>query len=106
MDSIEEDVRIVHVYREDAEVDEEVGGIVPDLGCTRNKDAKFNRTVELYWHVKIVVALGMLPKEKEYMKLIQCLEALEGQNKLLISMVSWVVKRNKGTINLVKGDGP
>jgi hypothetical protein len=102
---VEEEVRLAHACREDDEVDEQVGDIVPDLGCTRNRDTKFHRTVELYWHVKTMVATGMLPKEHDYKKLIQRLEDLEGQNKLLMSMVSWLVKRNGGTLQLVRSDG-
>jgi hypothetical protein len=94
MDFVEEEVQMVHEHREDTEVDEEVGDLVLDLGCTRNINTKFNRTIELYLHVKTMVALRMIPKEKEYRKLIQRLEALEGKNKLLIYVVSWLVKRN------------
>jgi hypothetical protein len=35
-----------------------VGDLVPDLGCTRNKGTKFFRTIELYLHVKNMVAQG------------------------------------------------
>jgi hypothetical protein len=37
---------------EDEVVDGQVGDIIHVLGCTRNRDTKFHRTMELYWHVK------------------------------------------------------
>jgi hypothetical protein len=56
---------------------EQVGEIVPDLGYTRNRDIKFHRIVELYWHAKTMVAQGMLPKEQDYRKFVHRLETLE-----------------------------
>jgi hypothetical protein len=49
---------------------------------------KFHRTIELYWHTKTLVAQDLLPKEKDYRQFGQRLEALEHQNKLLLSLVS------------------
>jgi hypothetical protein len=54
-----------------------VGEIFLDLGCTRNRDTKFHRTMELYRHAKTMVAQGVLPKEQDYMKFRQRLKALE-----------------------------
>jgi hypothetical protein len=56
--------------------------------------------VELYWHAKTMVAQGMLPKEQDYRKFGKRLEALESQNKLLLTMVSWLVKHNGGSLQL------
>jgi hypothetical protein len=49
----------------DEAVDGRVGDIIPNLGCTINRDTKFYRTVELYWHVKAMVAQGRMPQERE-----------------------------------------
>jgi hypothetical protein len=42
-------------------VDMQVGRVILDLGCTRNRDSKFHRTVDLYWHVKTLMAQSMKP---------------------------------------------
>jgi hypothetical protein len=61
----------MHAYTKDDEVDKQVGDIVPDLGCTRNRATKFHRTLELYWHVKTMVSQRMQPQEKGFGKFIQ-----------------------------------
>jgi hypothetical protein len=67
-----------------------VGDIIPNLGCTQTRESKFYRTLELYWHTKTMVAQGMLPKDQDY-QYLNNLEALEDQNILLITMVSWLM---------------
>jgi len=47
MQSLEEEVKITRAYREDDVVDDEVGEVIPNLGCSRNKDTKFHRTMEM-----------------------------------------------------------
>jgi hypothetical protein len=54
-----------------------VGEIFLDLAYTKNRDTKFHCTMDLYWHAKTMVAQGVLPKEKDYMKFRQRLKALE-----------------------------
>jgi hypothetical protein len=56
MHPLEDKVKLVQSYQEDAGVYEKVGEIVPDLGYTRNRDIKFHHIVELYWHAKTMVA--------------------------------------------------
>jgi hypothetical protein len=34
MPTLEDEVRLVRAYKEDEEVDKQVGGIIPDFGCT------------------------------------------------------------------------
>jgi hypothetical protein len=48
MQPLEDKAKPTRAYREDANVDEQLGVIVSDLGCTRNIDTKFHHTVELY----------------------------------------------------------
>jgi hypothetical protein len=67
-----------------------------DLGCSRNMDTKFYMTLELYWHMKTMVTQGMLPRDQDYSKFKQRLEALEDQNMLLISMVFLVGQTKRG----------
>jgi hypothetical protein len=69
MPTLEEEVKLVREFKEDEEVEHQVGGIIPDLGCTRTRNSKFYRTLELYWHTKMMVALGMLPKEQDFRQL-------------------------------------
>jgi hypothetical protein len=41
MQALEVEVRARHAQIENEVVEEQVGDIVPDLGCTRNRDTKF-----------------------------------------------------------------
>lgn len=40
----------------DTVVDAEVGRVIPDPGHSRGRDSKFSKIVDLYWHVKEMVA--------------------------------------------------
>jgi hypothetical protein len=62
MKELEEEVQLIHEFKEDDEVEKEVGGMVLDLGCTRTHNSIFFRIVELYWHTKSMVSLGMFPR--------------------------------------------
>jgi len=58
---------LIREFKEDEEMEFQVGGIIhDDLGCTRTKKSKFLYTLEIYWHTKTMVALGMLPKEEDF----------------------------------------
>jgi hypothetical protein len=48
MHPLEEYVKIIRAYHGDEDVDKQVGDIVPDLGCTQNRDTKFHKMLELY----------------------------------------------------------
>jgi hypothetical protein len=41
MDALEGETRLVRDFKEDDEVEVEVGGIVPDVGCTRSRNSIF-----------------------------------------------------------------
>lgn len=64
-------------FKDDEEVDFQVDGLIPNLGCTRTKNSKLLCTMELYWHTKMMVSLGMFPKEEDFLQLKGHMEALE-----------------------------
>jgi hypothetical protein len=66
MIELEEEVHQIREFHDDDEVEAQVGSFILDLGCTRTRNSKFYRTLELYWHTKTMVAMGMLPKEKDF----------------------------------------
>jgi hypothetical protein len=66
MSALEDEVLLVHEFKEDSEVDLQVGWVIPDMGCTKTQNSKLFHTLELYWHVKTMVALDMLPKDKYF----------------------------------------
>jgi len=47
-----------------------------------------------------MVALGMLPKEKDFRQLKRRMETLEEHNSQHISMVSWNAKRHGGSFQI------
>jgi hypothetical protein len=78
-------------------VEEQVGGIILDLGYTRTKNSTFFRTLDLYWHTNTMVALGMFPKDQHFRQLKQRMESLEEKNNPLMNMVQWLVKFHGGS---------
>jgi len=67
MSSMEVEVCLAREFKEDVEVNFQVGGVIRELDCSRTKNPKFLHTPELYWHVKTMVALGMLPKDEDFL---------------------------------------
>jgi hypothetical protein len=67
MSTLEAKVCLAHEFKEDVEVNFQVGGVIRELGCSRTKNPKFFHTPKLYWHVKTMVALGMLPKDEDFL---------------------------------------
>lgn len=90
MQTLEEEASLIREFKEANEVDEEAGGLVPGLGCTRTRNSIFFRTVELYWHTKTLVALGLLPKVEDFKQLKGHIEALEIQNAYIMEILSWM----------------
>jgi hypothetical protein len=85
---LEEKVRFVWARTEDKDVDRLVGKVILDLGCTKNMDSKFHMTVELYWHVKTLMAQSMKLQEDKLRNISHRMDALERQDSLLITMTS------------------
>jgi hypothetical protein len=50
MATLEGEAHLVHDFKEADEVEAEVCGIVPKVGCTCSKNSILFRTIELYWH--------------------------------------------------------
>ena len=69
MQNLEDEVRLVHEFKEDEEVEDQIGDLIQGLGCTRTKNFIFFHTLELYWCTKTMVALGMLPKDGDFKQL-------------------------------------
>jgi hypothetical protein len=88
MSALEAKVRLVREFKDDEDVEHQVGGLIPDLGCTRSRNSKFFHTLELYWHTKTMVALGMLPKDEDFRQLKHRMETLEAQNAYLLDVVT------------------
>jgi len=77
MHALEGEAPLVHEFKEVDEVDKEVGGIIPYVGCTRSKNSFYFWMIELYWHIKTLVALGLLPKDEEFRQIKGRMEDLE-----------------------------
>jgi hypothetical protein len=67
--NIEEDVKVIHAYCENEDVDEKVTSFVPDLRSKISRYINFFRIVELYWNMKAFVAQAMLAKDPEFINL-------------------------------------
>jgi hypothetical protein len=85
--ALEVEVRLVMKFKDDEEIEQQVGGLISDLSCTRTHSSKFFYTLELYWHIKTMVALGMFPKDEYSPKLKHRVETLEEKKAYLLSMV-------------------
>jgi hypothetical protein len=96
MTELEEEVCQIKEFHDDEEVEAQVGSFIPDLGCTQTRNLKFYITLELYWHTKTMVAMGMLPKEQDLYQLKSRQEALEIQNAYVSEVVTWIANRQGG----------
>jgi len=76
MQELEEEVQLVQKFKEVEKVENEVGGLIPDLGCTKIRNSIFFCTIELYQHTKSLVSLGLFPKDEDFKQLKGCMEAL------------------------------
>jgi hypothetical protein len=65
MQVLEEKVFQTLYFIDDKEVYFHVGGLILDIGCTKTRKSKIFHTLELYWNMKMIVSLGMLPKEED-----------------------------------------
>jgi hypothetical protein len=45
---LEAEVKLTREFKYDEDVDHRVGGLIPDLGCTKTRKSKFFQTLELY----------------------------------------------------------
>jgi hypothetical protein len=77
MSALEDEVRLSCEFKEDSEVDFQVGRVISDLGCTSTRNSKFFHTLEIYWHVKMMVSFGMFPKDKDIHQLKGRMEMLK-----------------------------
>jgi hypothetical protein len=96
MSALEDEVLLVHEFKEDSEVDLKVGRVIPDLGCTKTRNSKFFHTLELCWHVKTMVALDMLPKDEYFHQLKARMEMLEIQMEYMSKVITWLARKHKG----------
>jgi hypothetical protein len=46
--ALEAEVRLTNEFKEDVEVEFEVGGVILELGCSKTNNSKFFHTLELY----------------------------------------------------------
>jgi hypothetical protein len=92
--SLEVEVHLAQEFKEDVEVDFQVGGVISELGCSRTKNCKFSHTLELYWHVKTMVSFRMLPKDEDFHQLKRRMEMLESQNEYLLKVVTWLSRKH------------
>jgi hypothetical protein len=96
MSALEDEVLLVHEFKEDSEVDLKVGRVIPDLGCTKSRNSKFFHTLELFWHVKTMIVLDMLSKDEYFHQLKGSMEMLEIQMEHMSKVISWSARKHKG----------
>jgi hypothetical protein len=66
MQEIEVEVLQMREFQEDTDVEFQVGGFIPNLGCTRTINLKFYHTLELYWYIKPWWPLVCLPRNDSF----------------------------------------
>jgi hypothetical protein len=90
MDALEDEAQLVREFKDVEEVETEVGDIILKVGCTRTRNYVFFGTVEIYWHIKTLFSLGLLPKDEDFRKLEGRMEALEFQNSYISETLPWM----------------
>ena len=96
MSALEDEVLLVHEFKEDSEIDLKVGRVILDLGCTNTRNCKFFHTLELCWHVKTMIVLDMLLRDEYFHQLKDPVEMLEIQMKHMSKVITWSARKHKG----------
>jgi hypothetical protein len=66
------------------------------MGCTKTKNSKLFHTLELYWHVKTMVALHMLTKDKYFRFLKGRMEMPKIQMEYMSKVNTWLAHKHGG----------
>jgi hypothetical protein len=77
MSALKDEFFLVHEFKEDVKVDFQVRGMITELIFFKTRKSKFFHTLELYWHVKTMVSLKILPKDEDFHQLKGRMEMLE-----------------------------
>lgn len=97
MQIIEEDVKVIRAYHEDQEVD-----IKARYGFKYCKGHNNFQNCGAILGYKGFMAREMLAKKPEFQKLGVTMEPMERHNKLLLTMVSWLVKKQGGNFQVIQ----
>jgi hypothetical protein len=69
------------------QVDEEIFSWLPDLGFSRSRDTKFLNIVDLYWHMKIFVAMIVEVKDTQHNEILAKLDQVDQKYESLINAI-------------------
>jgi hypothetical protein len=96
MSALEYEVCLIDEFKKESKADLQVGRVIPDMGCTRTQKSKLFERLELYWHVKTMVALDILPKYKYFCQLKRRMDMLEIQMEYMSKVNTWLARKHKG----------
>lgn len=91
---------------EKEEIDTMMNELILDLGLSHTKETKFHHIVELHWHIKVVVSHALSLQHKDGNNHCDRAELIEKHNQLLLTLVSWMVKKHGVKIQEEVAPGP
>jgi hypothetical protein len=69
LETLEADIRLERISTSDSEIDAEMTAWIPDIGSSQSREAKYYKTIYLYWHVKALLGNIMTNKHATHNKL-------------------------------------
>jgi hypothetical protein len=66
----------------DAAVDAEFVPLLPDTGSTGARDTKYLRTIDLYWHMKTILAKAITVRDAAQTEMARKIEFIQLQKQL------------------------
>lgn len=93
---LEVDVQLERNMTLDNEIDAVMVARIPNTGSSRSRDTKYNRTIDLYWHMKGLLGRALKDKQAAQNELYMQLEYIQLQIKALDRKVYILAEKTMG----------
>jgi hypothetical protein len=85
-------------------VDDWVGGVIPNLGHSKGRDPKYAKIVDLYWHVKEMIAYNIGKQEVNHV--IKKLKQMESKYDAFTNVILTGDEKENGEEDNVQKETP
>jgi hypothetical protein len=76
---LEADIRVLCRFVSDEEVQEKTQSWIPNTGNTRSHVSHYMRTIELYWHMKLLLGRAMMDRKDDKEETLLQLNKIQAQ---------------------------
>lgn len=99
MGNLEAKARHKRIVTSDAIVDVEFKPFIPDTRSTRARDTKYLYTIDLYWHMKIMLYKAITVEDVAQTKMARQVEFIQLQNQLTNEKLGIMASKQGITFN-------